>query len=134
MIRKLTLALLACLTLSFVLLGSAQAATAPPTGTDPFHTACSVPGSSASTVCTPNQGADPLVGPNGLINKITHVVAIGAGIAAVIIMMIGGLMFITSSGDAAGVKNAKNTILYAFVGLIVIIAAQTIIIFIVNRL
>ncbi|MEO8785079.1 MAG: hypothetical protein ABI221_02040 [Candidatus Saccharimonadales bacterium] len=39
-----------------------------------------------------------------------------------------------SSGDPAKVSQAKNTILYAVVGLIVIVMARTIIVFVINRL
>ncbi len=46
-----------------------------------------------------------------------------AGIVAVIVIIIGGLRYITSNGDASGIQSAKNTILYAVVGLVVIIAA-----------
>ena len=46
-----------------------------------------------------------------------------AGIIAVIVIIIGGFMYTTSAGDSSGVTKAKNMILYAVVGLIVIIAA-----------
>lgn len=46
-----------------------------------------------------------------------------AGIIAVIVIIIGGFMYTTSGGDSSGVTKAKNLILYAVVGLIVIIAA-----------
>ena len=44
----------------------------------------------------------------------------------VIVIIVGGIRYTTSNGDAAGVKSAKNTILYAVVGLIVIIMASAI--------
>jgi hypothetical protein len=41
-------------------------------------------------------------------------------------IIIGGLKFITSSGNSDRVKSARNTILYAIVGLIIVALAQTI--------
>ena len=49
-----------------------------------------------------------------------------AGIVAVIVIIIGGIRYASSNGDSAGVQSGKNTILYAVVGLIVIIMAAAI--------
>lgn len=46
-----------------------------------------------------------------------------AGVIAVIVIIVAGFMYVTSGGDAAKVVKAKNAILYAVVGLIVIILA-----------
>ena len=48
-------------------------------------------------------------------------------------IIIGGLRYITSGGDSGNVTGAKNTILYAVVGLIVVALAQVIVRFVVNR-
>ena len=45
------------------------------------------------------------------------------GIIAVIFLVIGGIRYITSTGDSARIKSAKDTILYAIIGLIVAILA-----------
>lgn len=51
----------------------------------------------------------------GILNGI-----IGAlGIVAVIVIIIGGIMYITSAGDPGKTKKAKDTILYAAIGLII---------------
>ncbi len=49
-----------------------------------------------------------------------------AGIVAVIVIIIGGIRYASSNGDSAGVQSGKNTILYAVVGLIVVIMAAAI--------
>lgn len=89
-----------------------------------------------SAVCSgkSNSTANPLTGPNGIIRKATVLVARIAGVAAVIIIMIGGFMYITANGDSGKITEAKNTIIYASVGLIVIVSAQTIIIFVLSKL
>jgi hypothetical protein len=55
------------------------------------------------------------------------------GIIAVIMIIIGGVKYITSGGDAGNVTGAKNTILYAIIGLIVVALAQTIVYFVLNE-
>lgn len=49
-----------------------------------------------------------------------------AGIVAVIAIVIGAVRYTTSGGDASNIKAAKDTILYAIVGLVVIIMAAAI--------
>ena len=58
--------------------------------------------------------------------------AIG-GLIAVIMIIIGGIKYITSGGDSNSVSSAKNTILYAIVGLIVVAFAQVIVQFVLER-
>lgn len=60
-------------------------------------------------------------------------IALGiAGGVAVIIIMLAGLKYVTSQGDPAAVSKAKNTILYAAIGLAVIAFAFTIVTFVVR--
>jgi len=56
-----------------------------------------------------------------------------AGIAAVIVVIVGGFKYITSAGDSNGVSSAKNTIMYALIGLIVVAFAQVIVKFVVKK-
>ena len=51
-------------------------------------------------------------------NIITAIIGI-LGLVCVVIIIIGGIGYMTSSGDAGKVKKAKDTILYACIGLIV---------------
>jgi hypothetical protein len=62
----------------------------------------------------------PKVDGTAGIANILGVVYLIAGIVAVIVIIIAGYMYTTSSGDAGGVKKAKNMILYSVIGLIVI--------------
>ncbi len=54
-----------------------------------------------------------------IINAIIGVL----GLVCVVIMIIGGINYMTSSGDAAKVKKAKDTILYGLIGLVVCVLA-----------
>ena len=42
-------------------------------------------------------------------------------------IVIGGIKYATSGGDASGTKSAKDTILYAVIGLVVALIGQTIV-------
>lgn len=55
------------------------------------------------------------------------------GIAAVIMIMVGGLRYITSGGDSGRLASAKDTILYAIIGLVVVALAQIIVKFVINK-
>ena len=53
------------------------------------------------------------------INTIIDVIIGLMGIVAVVVMIIGGITYMTSSGDAGKVKKGKDTILYGVIGLVV---------------
>jgi hypothetical protein len=55
------------------------------------------------------------------------------GAVAVFIIILGGFKYVTSNGDAAAVKSAKDTVLYAVIGLIVAITAYAIVNFVIDR-
>ena len=50
-----------------------------------------------------------------------------------IMIVIGGIKYTTSNGDASAVSGAKNTILYAVIGLLVAISAYAIVNFVVAK-
>ena len=67
-----------------------------------------------------------------VIAVINGVIAILATVA-VVIVIIGGVNYMTSSGDAEKVKKAKNTILYGLIGLVICVLAFAIVnFFVVN--
>lgn len=75
-----------------------------------------------------------LYGANGVITKITRLIALVVGIAAVIVIIIGGLSYVLSSGDSNRVNSAKNMILYAIIGLIVAVVAQALVVYVLTKL
>ncbi len=46
-----------------------------------------------------------------------------AGVVAVVVIIIGGIGYITSGGDSSKVTKAKNTIVFAVIGLVLVIVA-----------
>ena len=76
---------------------------------------------------TPN-----LFGDTGIFQTITNVLLFVLGAVSVIMIIIGGLRYVVSGGNATYVTAAKNTILYAIVGIIVALLAYAIINFVIG--
>lgn len=55
------------------------------------------------------------------------------GIISVIMIMIGGLKFMTSQGDSGQMNSARNTIIFAAVGLVIVTLAQVLVKFVLNK-
>ena len=109
---------------------------------DPFGGVdCSQTDVSGSTACQDNTRQDPITGTGGLLLNITNIVAFVGGAAAVIVIIIGAIRYITSGSDLStgsrtdtDVESAKRTISNAMIGLAVIILAHTLIIFVIKKL
>lgn len=76
-----------------------------------------------------DQSAD-LFGSSGVFQTITNVLLYVLGAISVIMIIIGGLRYVVSGGNSANVTAAKNTILYAIVGVIIAILSYAIINFV----
>lgn len=84
----------------------------------------------------PNQigtNADAEDLPNAIIRVVNWVIGI-LGLVAVIVMIIGGVQYMTSSGDPGKVKKAKDTILYGIIGLVVVILSAAIVNFVIANM
>ena len=68
------------------------------------------------------------------IKQITDVLLFILGAVAVIMLVIGGFKFTTSGGSPEQVKSAKNTIMYAIIGIVVAIVAWAVVDFVVKQL
>ena len=84
---------------------------------------------SNSTQCSPK--GEKSIGD--LASSIVSLLSLIVGIAAVIMIIIAGLKYVTSGGDSNAVGSAKNTLIYAIVGLIVVAIAQFIVHFVVKN-
>lgn len=85
----------------------------------------------ATEGCTANGANEDSL--NGLVGKIVNIISIIVGIIAVIMIIIGGFKYITSGGDAGKVTSAKNTILYAVIGIVIVALAQFIVKFVLGQ-
>lgn len=68
-----------------------------------------------------------------VVKAVLNILSVIAGVAAVIMIIIGGLRYITSGGEAQAVSGAKRTLIYAVVGLVVVSLAQFIVFFVLKN-
>lgn len=65
-------------------------------------------------------------------NKIVSIFSIIVGIVSVIMIIYAGFRYITSGGDSGKVGNAKNSLIYAIIGLVIVALAQVIVHYVLN--
>lgn len=112
---------------------SGQATTSSSGTYDPTKAACDSLNGASNPVCAAS-AEDPVTGTNGIITKIANIMAWFAGAIAVIIIMFAGFRLAKSSGDSSKVTQARETIIYALIGLVVVIAARFIVGFVISKL
>lgn len=76
--------------------------------------ACSTSGSTSNPVCSSKSDT-----VTNYVQIIVNILLFVIGIVAVIMIIVGGIRYTTSAGDEKAVRAAKDTILYAVVGLVV---------------
>jgi len=82
-----------------------------------------------------NQPSNVKVGNIGiLISAAVSALLILAALAAFLFLVLGGLQWITSGGDKAGMEAARNKITHAIVGLIIVAAAYAVMVLVANFL
>lgn len=79
------------------------------------------------------ENQDPNQVLNDIIADIINLFSLIVGVVAVIMIIVGGFRYITSGGDSANVGAAKNTILYAIIGLVIVALSQSIVRFVLGR-
>ncbi len=99
---------------------------------NPLDQACKAGGSSVA--CQSRSSDTAKNGPVVTLRKVTTIIAFVAGIAAVIFIIVGGLQYITSAGDPQKTSSARSTVLGAIVGLVIIVAAQSILLLVLSKL
>ncbi|MDO5451999.1 MAG: pilin [Candidatus Saccharibacteria bacterium] len=75
-----------------------------------------------------------LFGDTGIFKQITNTILYIVGIIAVIMLIIGGIKYVVSGGDSKKVTDAKNTVLYAIIGLVIAFLAFAIVNFVIDAL
>lgn len=73
----------------------------------------------AGDLGVPVQGKDE----DALLVTLLNLVYLIAGVAAVISIIMGGFWYVTSNGEADKIKRGKNAIIFASIGLVVILLA-----------
>lgn len=103
----------------------------------------------AGNTCSPNltnplqSGADcshangtsnNLFATNGVFQTVANTLIFLVGAVSVVFLIIGGLRYVISNGDSKQVEAAKNTILYAIIGIVVAVIAFALVQFVINAL
>lgn len=84
--------------------------------------------------CTNPNASTPLFGDNSVFESIVNTMLFVIGGISVIMLIIGGIRYVVSAGDANAVQGAKNTILYSIVGIVVAFLAYALVNFVINSL
>jgi len=105
---------------------------------NPFADTCS--SNPTATVCqeankpSDASGANSIYGPGSILAKATTLISIIIGVASVIIIIIGGIKYTLSGGDPKSTESARNTVLYALIGVAIAVVAQSIVVFVINKI
>ncbi len=91
-------------------------------------------GTAGSNVDVCETSLDTLVGSGSIAERIINTLLFVIGIISVIVIVVGGLRFVTSDGDSQKTTQARNTVLYAVVGLVVAASAYAIVNFVLTAL
>ncbi|MFZ1410181.1 MAG: pilin [Micropruina sp.] len=97
------------------------------------NAACSTPKECISSGANSASGSGAQTDPAVLIKTVVNVLLYILGAIAVIMIIIGGIKYTTSNGDSSKVTSAKNTIMYAVVGLVVALFAYGIVNFVITQ-
>lgn len=84
--------------------------------------------------CEPDPMAE--AGSDDITNFITlvvNIISIIVGFVAVVMIIWGGMKYVTSGGESGKITSAKNTIMYALIGLVVVALAQFIVRFVLKQ-
>ncbi len=95
---------------------------------------------SASAACDPSAGVQggvqcadtgntptTLFGDDSIFTTVVNVLLFVIGAISVIMLIIGGIRYVVSAGNSTAVTGAKNTIMYALIGLVVAFLAFAIV-------
>ena len=70
----------------------------------------------------------------GTIRQVVNILIFIVGAVSIIMVVVGGLRYVLSGGDQNSISSAKNTILYAIIGIVVAVAAYAIVNFVLQNL
>lgn len=114
--------LLSLAVLSSVILGmGATTVSAVPIPTVNVGENCTKNGDAGTTICNSTNSV------SSVIQTVVDTMLIFLGVVCVVVVIIGGIRYITSSGDSKSAGQARNMILYAIIGLVVAFLAYAIV-------
>lgn len=96
----------------------------------PTSTVCETLGSNSDCSDTP----DGSVSINSAITTVITLLSFIVGIVAVIMVITAGFKYVTAGGDSNKITSAKNTLIYAIIGVAIAVLAQVIVHFVLEKL
>jgi hypothetical protein len=81
-----------------------------------------------------NGGPTDIFGAGGVFTTVINIALFIIGSLSVVMLIIGGIRYTLSGGNKDAVTSAKNTILYAIIGVVVAILAYAIVNFVLTSL
>lgn len=90
--------------------------------------------SGGATCAQPTGAAQNLFGDGSIFNTVTNILLFLIGAVSVVMLIIGGIRYVVSGGDQGAVTSAKNTILYAIIGIVVAFLAFAAVRFVTDQL
>lgn len=143
--RKIATNILATIVFLCAVFGMSAPVFAADTDYNPFGTLCQADRADTE-MCKELQRADQdakssrgVLGPDGIITRATQLIVFLSGAIAVVMIIMGGLQYVLSGGNpgkdgVGGIAGAKNTVLYAMIGLAVALVSQVIVSFVLSKL
>lgn len=101
---------------------------------EPTFAACSSAADCVGAGVKASGGSSVNADPADIIQTVVNILLFIIGAISVIMIILGGIRYTISQGDSSKITTAKNTILYAVVGLGVAIFAYAIINFVISKL
>ena len=101
---------------------------------DPFADVCDPKKVNTQTTLCKDRNGQQLFGAGSIWNNIINLLLVVVGIISVIMIIVGAIRYVVSNGDPSGLTGAKNTIIYAVVGLVLAVMAGAIVNFVLARL
>jgi len=87
----------------------------------------------AQTIKTTDVPGLPTLEGSAVVTNTLNIAYFLTGIIAVIVIIIGSIMYVTSAGNAGSVTKAKNMILFSVVGIFIILGAYAITNFVIGK-
>jgi len=82
----------------------------------------------------PTGATATLFGEGSIFTTVVDILLFIIGIVAVIMLILGGIRYTVSGGEAKAVESAKNTILYAIIGIVVAFLAYAVVHWVIGSL
>lgn len=92
------------------------------------------PAAAGASCAQANGTSSNLFAQGGVFQTVSSVLIFLVGAVAVIFLIIGGLRYVVSNGNEKNVESAKNTILYAIIGIVVAVVSYALVNFVISSL